>query len=119
MALFLRSPTRHLSSARRPGLISIILRSVKPEAKRFKKWITSEVLPSIRKTGAYGGKVSAFIRRYNDNWDRVDNGYFSVIGKLTVLLWGASKRPATSWPIVLPTGGEIRPDVSVGRLFSD
>ena len=35
------------------GLYSIILRSRKPEAKKFKKWITSEVLPSIRKTGGF------------------------------------------------------------------
>lgn len=35
------------------GLYSLILRSNKPEAKKFKKWITSEVLPSIRKTGKY------------------------------------------------------------------
>ena len=31
------------------GLYSLILTSRKPEAKRFKKWVTSEVLPSIRK----------------------------------------------------------------------
>lgn len=35
------------------GLYSLILTSRKPEAKRFKKWVTSEVLPSIRKTGGY------------------------------------------------------------------
>lgn len=35
------------------GLYSLILGSRKPEAKRFKKWVTSEVLPSIRKTGGY------------------------------------------------------------------
>lgn len=35
------------------GLYSLILRSRKPEAKMFKKWVTSEVLPSIRKHGAY------------------------------------------------------------------
>ena len=35
------------------GLYRIILTSRKPEAKRFKKWVTSEVLPSIRKTGGY------------------------------------------------------------------
>lgn len=35
------------------GLYSVILLSRKPEARKFKKWITSEVLPSIRKTGAY------------------------------------------------------------------
>jgi anti-repressor protein len=35
------------------GLYSLILRSKKPEAKTFKKWVTSEVLPQIRKTGSY------------------------------------------------------------------
>ena len=35
------------------GLYDVILDSRKPEAKRFRKWITSEVLPSIRKHGAY------------------------------------------------------------------
>jgi len=35
------------------GLYSAILKSRKPEAKKFKKWVTSEVLPSIRKTGSY------------------------------------------------------------------
>lgn len=35
------------------GLYDVILDSRKPEAKAFRKWITSEVLPSIRKTGSY------------------------------------------------------------------
>ena len=35
------------------GLYSAILKSRKEEAKRFKTWVTSEVLPAIRKTGAY------------------------------------------------------------------
>lgn len=35
------------------GLYSLIMASRKPEAKQFKKWVTSEVLPSIRKHGAY------------------------------------------------------------------
>ena len=36
------------------GLYTLIMRSNKPEAKVFRKWVTSEVLPSIRKTGSYG-----------------------------------------------------------------
>ncbi len=35
------------------GLYSLILTSRKPEAKRFKKWVTSEVIPAIRRTGQY------------------------------------------------------------------
>ena len=43
------------------GLYSAILKSRKPEAKRFKRWVTHEVLPSIRKTGSYAapGSVAA------------------------------------------------------------
>lgn len=101
------------------GLYSIILRSVKPEAKRFKKWVTSDVLPSIRKTGGYGGKVPAFIRRYNDNWDRVEAGYFSVINELTVRLWGRLEQVGHVIADKAPDGKEIRPDNAVGRRFSD
>lgn len=35
------------------GLYSAILKSRRPEAKRFKRWVTHDVLPTIRKTGAY------------------------------------------------------------------
>lgn len=35
------------------GLYSLIMRSRKPEAKAFKRWVTHEVLPSIRKSGGY------------------------------------------------------------------
>lgn len=37
-----------------PGLYSLILRSRKPEAKSFKRWITHKVLPALRTTGTYG-----------------------------------------------------------------
>ena len=36
------------------GLYSLIILSELPSARKFKKWITSEVIPSIRKTGGYG-----------------------------------------------------------------
>ena len=35
------------------GLYAVILRSDKPNARKFRKWVTSEVLPSIRKNGGY------------------------------------------------------------------
>ena len=38
------------------GLYSLILSSKLPNAKRFKRWVTSEVLPAIRKTGTYSSK---------------------------------------------------------------
>lgn len=40
------------------GLYSLIMSSKLPSAKKFKRWVTSEVLPSIRKTGSYSVKHS-------------------------------------------------------------
>lgn len=45
--------SRRVITINESGLYSLILTSRKPEAKAFKKWITSEVLPAIRKTGSY------------------------------------------------------------------
>lgn len=44
---------QELTTVNESGLYSLILRSRKPEAKAFKRWVTSEVLPSIRKHGMY------------------------------------------------------------------
>lgn len=40
------------------GLYTLIARSNKPEARKFQRWVTSEVLPSIRKTGSYGLQIT-------------------------------------------------------------
>jgi prophage antirepressor-like protein len=55
------------------GLYSLILRSNKPEAKKFKKWITSEVLPSIRKTGSYLAKNDLITTEIKSLYDKVDS----------------------------------------------
>ena len=48
-----RNKTLEMLCINESGLYNVILRSDKPEAKPFRKWVTSEVLPSIRKHGAY------------------------------------------------------------------
>lgn len=45
--------TQQMTVINEDGLYDVIIDSRKPEAKRFRKWVTSEVLPSIRKHGAY------------------------------------------------------------------
>jgi hypothetical protein len=101
------------------GLYSLILRSDKPQAKKFKKWVTSEVLPTIRRTGGYGiGGVPAFIRRYNQNWDRIDVGHFSVLSELVIRLWGRLEQVGCRMKDQSDTGIELRPDVSVGLGFA-
>ncbi len=47
-------PNRGLTIINESGLYSLIFSSKLPKAKEFKRWVTSEVLPTIRKTGGYG-----------------------------------------------------------------
>ena len=48
-----RGGAQSINLINEPGLYSLILTSRKPEAKKFKRWVTHDVLPSIRKTGLY------------------------------------------------------------------
>ncbi|WP_304430171.1 BRO-N domain-containing protein [Faecalibaculum rodentium] len=54
-----RGGAQRLIVVNESGLYAVILRSDKPEAKKFKRWVTHEVLPSIRQTGAYAAPASA------------------------------------------------------------
>ena len=49
---------QNLVTVNESGLYALIIRSRKPEAKAFRKWVTSEVLPSIRKHGMYATPVT-------------------------------------------------------------
>lgn len=51
--LVLDIPNRGLTIINESGLYKVILRSDKPEAKKFTRWVTHEVLPAIHKTGSY------------------------------------------------------------------
>lgn len=51
------SGTQEMIVINESGLYSLIFGSKLESAKKFKKWVTSEVLPSIRKTGSYGGQL--------------------------------------------------------------
>lgn len=101
------------------GLYSLILRSRKPEAKKFKRWITREVLPQIRKTGSYGAAPAlpqthaAALRELADQVERAEaaeqqlaiaapkveayeafldsDGYLSLQDAAKILLWGPNK----------------------------
>lgn len=61
------------------GLYSVILRSDKPEAKPFRKWVTAEVLPSIRKTGAYSiprttaGQIQLLAQGHTELEQKIDS----------------------------------------------
>lgn len=52
--------TQKLKFINEPNLYRIIFRSNKPEALNFQNWVFAEVLPSIRKTGSYSARQTAF-----------------------------------------------------------
>ena len=51
------------------GLYSLILSSKKSDAKKFKRWVTNDILPTIRKTGGYVANEDLFVDTYLPNAD--------------------------------------------------
>ena len=112
---------RKVNLVNESGLYALIFKSKKDSAKAFRKWVTKEVLPSIRKSGSYGiNRVETpnFIIRYNLNWERVERVYFSVINELYVRLYAKFEHLGYKIPNRAFDGKEMRPDNSVGILFS-
>ena len=75
------------------GLYSLILRSEKPQAKTFKKWVTSEVLPKIRKTGSYSA-----LGHYSSNdisWKEV---FETAVGREDALHYKVIKYIRATYP---------------------
>ena len=62
------------------GIYSLVLRSKKPEAKAFKRWITSEVLPSLRKNGEYKVPVRNAITEQLENISKTTE-LLTILGK--------------------------------------
>lgn len=60
------------------GLYSLIMQSRKPEAKAFKKWVTSEVLPSIRKYGYYISPTAQLSRKERN---AIERSYLKALNK--------------------------------------
>ena len=59
-----RGGPQKMSVITEPGLYALVLSSRKPEAKTFKRWITHEVIPTIRKTGGYVNNDDLFVETY-------------------------------------------------------
>ena len=56
--------TQKMTAVTESGLYSLVLGSRKPEAKAFKRWITHDVIPAIRKTGGYVDNEQQFVETY-------------------------------------------------------
>jgi Prophage antirepressor len=82
----LEIPNRGMTVINESGLYSLVLGSKLPNAKKFKRWVTSEVLPSIRKTGTYSNlspelqaifahdkKIQNIVEHMEENVNRIEN----------------------------------------------
>lgn len=95
--------TARLSIVNESGLYSLILKSRKPEANAFKKWVTSVVLPAIRKDGAYcdspphGNRERPFVVRLGCRWDGragpIAGGFCRVVSLSPRIRKEAGSRP--------------------------
>lgn len=56
--------TQKMTVINESGLYSLIISSKMPKARDFKRWVTSEILPTIRKTGGYVADEDMFIENY-------------------------------------------------------
>lgn len=92
---------RNVTLVNESGMYAVILRSDKPQAKPFRKWVTSEVLPAIRKTGKYamGGGITGEkeeLRKKNTEI-RAQNARI----RTAQLLWKVSEKTDTDYKQVL------------------
>lgn len=55
---------REMTVINESGLYAVIIRSDKPQAQSFRKWLTFEVIPTIRRTGGYVSNEEMFIENY-------------------------------------------------------
>ncbi|MCO5252600.1 MAG: Bro-N domain-containing protein [Candidatus Kapabacteria bacterium] len=104
------------------GLYNLIFKSRKSSAQQFRKWITKEVIPSIRKKGYYGkidrSQLPNFITRYKDNYHKLPANYFSVISEMFARLYIEFEKIGYQIPDRGQDGKQMMPDISVGRGFA-
>ena len=103
---------QEMSIISEPGLYSLILRSRKPEAKAFKRWVTHDILPSIRKTGGYGMVVAKAEPNYAAIPHEIDAlgkilGFAGITGNQLALAADAYYRKRTGISVIEASGVQL------------
>lgn len=88
---------QRLSVVNESGLYALVMRSRKPEARKFAKWVTSEVLPEIRKTGSYLAPESTVQNSDTLRGDLNDPDYYRA-SRSELYRFVDSLPPGTAWP---------------------
>lgn len=93
-----------------PGMYEVVIRSDKPEAAAFRRWITTEVLPSIRKTGSYSTvpalpqTMGEALRLAADEFERAEREAAARREAEAHAL--ALEAPAAAWHVMAESAGD-------------
>jgi prophage antirepressor-like protein len=109
--LDLSGKTRGMAYINESGIFTAILRSTKPEAKRFQKWVTRDVLPALLRTGTYAMPGKTSDRTVEQRLDALERAVESLLRSVASLTESVAKINSTIR--ALP-----RPEVQE-RLFSE
>lgn len=97
------------------GMYSLVLRSRKPEAKMFKRWITHEVLPQIRKTGSFG--APALPQSYSEALRELASTFEAK--EIAEARAKELEAPAQAWDIMVSASGDYAVDEAAKILSRD
>lgn len=104
---------RDLNVVTESGLYSLILGSRKAEAKAFKRWITHEVLPAIRKTGSYTAMPQTYSEALRELAANVE------AKELAEARAKELEVPAKAWGVMVAAGGDYAVDEAAKILSRD
>jgi prophage antirepressor-like protein len=102
-----------INAVNESGLYGLIFQSRKPEAQRFRKWVTSEVLPSIRQNGAYIKPVIT-LEQYNNLQNQLHN--LKIEADHYKLAYEREAKNADEW-MAKSTYGSRSPANGLARLW--
>ena len=92
------------------GLYSLILSSKMPNAKKFKRWVTGEVLPQIRKTGSYSAMPKSYpeaLRLYADEVEKREKAELEMKKAIREKSWIGTHREATAMNLASKKAKEV------------
>lgn len=127
-----RGGARAYACVNESGLYALIFKSRKPEAKRFRKWVTSEVLPAIRKTGKFEAHkqtdadkfLAGIYRNSKDQKEQLDKLFGIVSGLVEAwkTMHAPSKRLKVAESEIQPSildPSELSPACSIATFIQD
>ncbi|MCW0509479.1 BRO-N domain-containing protein [Riemerella anatipestifer] len=103
------------------GLYELVFRSSKPEARKFRKWVTSEVLPAIRKYGTYSIDPKIMNRAKARAEQKVVKAMLSEVGShlsRTDIKLVAKQCRTTEWQVEKVLRGDIKDTYMLQLLYA-